>query len=91
LNNIVKHADATEARVTLKRLGDEVALTVEDNGRGIETGNGVKNNGFGLVGIQERARMLGGSCTVSSWPGQGTIVTVRLVVSDEVRAIKSLK
>ena len=91
LNNIVKHADATEARVTLKRLGDEVALTVEDNGRGIETGNGVKNNGFGLVGIQERARMLGGSCTVSSWPGQGTIVTVRLVVSDELRAIKSLK
>jgi signal transduction histidine kinase len=88
LNNIVKHAGATEARVTLKHIGNEVALTVEDNGRGIETGNG-KGNGFGLAGIQERARMLGGSCTVDSRPGQGTILTVRLVVSDEVRAMKS--
>jgi signal transduction histidine kinase len=88
LNNIVKHAGATEACVTLKHIGNEVALTVEDNGRGIETGNG-KGNGFGLAGIQERARMLGGSCTVDSRPGQGTILTVRLVVSDEVRAMKS--
>ena len=89
LNNIVKHSDATEARVTLRHLGDEVALTVEDNGRGIETESRLRGNGFGLVGIQERARMLGGSCTVDSHRGQGTILTVRLVLSDEVRAIKS--
>jgi signal transduction histidine kinase len=89
LNNIVKHADATEARVALKHLGDEVALTIEDNGRGIETAGGINGNGFGLISIQERARMLGGSCAVNSIPGQGTIVTVRVVVSDEVRAIKS--
>jgi signal transduction histidine kinase len=89
LNNIVKHAGATEARVTLKHLGDEIALTIEDNGRGIETAGDIKGNGFGLVGIQERARMLGGSCAVNSRPGQGTILTVRLAASDEVRAIKS--
>jgi len=82
LNNIVKHADATEARVTLKHLGDEVALTVEDNGKGIEMESRATGNGFGLVGIQERARMLGGSCTVDSRRGQGTILTVRLVLSD---------
>jgi signal transduction histidine kinase len=89
LNNIVKHAGATEARVTLKHLGDEVALTVEDNGKGMESSSSRNGNGFGLVGIQERARMLGGSCTVASRPGQGTILTVRLLLSDEVRAIKS--
>lgn len=89
LNNVVKHAGATEARVTLKQLGDEVALTIEDNGKGIETASSIQGNGFGLAGIQERARMLGGSCTVESRPGRGTILTVRLVVSDEVREIKS--
>jgi signal transduction histidine kinase len=88
LNNIVKHADATEARVTLKHLGNEVALTVEDNGRGIETESRVNGDGFGIIGIQERARMLGGSCTVDSRRGQGTTLTVRLVLSDEIRAIK---
>jgi signal transduction histidine kinase len=89
LNNIVKHARATEARVTLKHLGDEVVLIVEDNGRGIEAPGSRNGNGFGLVGIQERARMLGGSCTVEPRPGHGTILTVRLMLSDEVRAIKT--
>jgi signal transduction histidine kinase len=90
LNNIVKHAGATEARVTLKYVGNEVVLTVEDNGKGLENGANMNGNGFGLVGIQERARMIGGTCLVNSRPGQGTILTVRLVLSDEVRAIKSL-
>jgi signal transduction histidine kinase len=89
LNNIVKHAGATEARVTLKYLGGEVALTVEDNGKGIENGGSTNGNGFGLAGIQERARMIGGTCIVNSRPGQGTILTVRLVLSDEARAIKA--
>jgi len=89
LNNVIKHAGATEVLVTLKHLGDEVAVSVEDNGKGMKTGGNMKGNGFGLAGIQERARMLGGSCTVDSRPGQGTILTVRLVISDEVRAIRS--
>ena len=88
LNNVIKHAGATEARVTLKHLGNEVAVTVEDNGKGIKVGRNSKNGGFGLAGIQERARMLGGSCTVDSRPGHGTILTVLLELSDEVRAIR---
>jgi signal transduction histidine kinase len=90
LNNIVKHAHATEARVTLKHLRDEIAVTIEDNGRGIErSAGGTNGDGFALAGIQERARMLGGSCTVDSHAGQGTILTVRLLLSDEVRAVKT--
>ena len=89
LNNVIKHAGATEARVTLMRFGDEVAVTVEDNGSGIKAGSRVKGSGFGLAGIQERARMLGGTCTVDFRPGEGTVLMVRLVISDEVRAAKA--
>jgi signal transduction histidine kinase len=52
LNNVVKHAEATEAKVTLKRTGRELLITVTDNGRGIVKPSNGEKNGFGLVGIQ---------------------------------------
>ena len=80
LNNIVKHADATEAQVIIKRLGSELLIKVADNGKGMskrmtngKVGNG---SGVGLAGIAERVRMLGGSCMVDSTPGRGTVLTL---------------
>jgi signal transduction histidine kinase len=87
LNNVIKHAGGTEASVTLKHFGDEVAVIVADNGKGMNSADGLKVTGFGLAGIQERARMLGGSCTVDSRNGQGTTLTVRLMLSDKIRTI----
>jgi PAS domain S-box-containing protein len=78
LNNIVKHAEATEARVALKRCGDELMVTVADNGKGITATRNGDRSGFGLVGIAERARMLGGSCAVDSKAGLGTTITLTL-------------
>jgi signal transduction histidine kinase len=78
LNNIIKHASATEAKVTVKRLGHELAVTVEDNGKGMSK----KRDGFGLSKIIQRVHMLGGSCRVDSRPGQGTMITVRLGLSE---------
>jgi PAS domain S-box-containing protein len=87
LNNVIKHADATEARVTIKRDGPQVVVTVRDNGKGIiihnKGGNGKNGSGFGLAGIAERARMLGGFQQLISEPGQGTILTVRLGLKGE--------
>jgi len=80
VNNVVKHADATKTEITLKRSGPELLITVADNGKGIPKPSGGERNGFGLVGIAERARLLGGSCAVDSIPGQGTTLKLALTV-----------
>jgi len=81
LNNVVRHAEATEARVALKRSGNDLVITVADNGKGIAKPSNGERNGFGLVGISERARMLGGSCSIDSAPGRGTTVNLAVTVT----------
>ncbi len=79
LTNVVRHAQAS--RVSL-RLGWEdglLLLVVEDDGVGFDAHGGA-GIGQGLRNMGERARRLGGECTVSSAPGQGTRITVRLPV-----------
>jgi signal transduction histidine kinase/streptogramin lyase len=81
-NNVAKHAEATEAAVTIRRDLGIVQIVVRDNGRGFIPGaeavNGGIGRGFGLTGMVERARLLGGSCDVSSIPGQGTTITISI-------------
>jgi signal transduction histidine kinase/streptogramin lyase len=77
LQNIVKHAQATEATVRIEHQGDRVVLTIEDNGQGLPSGirsNNPARGGFGLTGMAERAALLGGVLKVHSEPGRGTIV-----------------
>jgi signal transduction histidine kinase/ligand-binding sensor domain-containing protein len=81
LGNIIKHADATHASVRVKRAGREITLTIRDDGKGFAVDGAAAGNGrrgFGMLGIAERARMLGGLATVQSVPGQGTTVQVRV-------------
>lgn len=75
LANVVQHADASRAELTLTYLGDEVALDVVDDGRGYTPGPGT---GFGLTAIRQRVEQLGGRAIIESAPGDGTAVTVRL-------------
>ncbi|WP_448809488.1 sensor histidine kinase [Agromyces bauzanensis] len=74
LTNVVRHADATHAVVALERLGDELFVTVDDDGRGA----GGAEEGTGILGMRERAALLGGSVEVSPSPRGGTRVTARL-------------
>jgi len=79
LNNIMKHAQASEARVVIRHQEERVLLTISDNGRGFIPGARVAaqgKNGFGLTGMAERARLLGGEWKMQSSPGRGTIMTV---------------
>ena len=76
LTNIVRHANATRVKVELRLNGNWLSLTVRDNGCGLPPGGRNKNGSFGLVGIEERIVILGGTCAVFSEPEDGTTVMV---------------
>jgi signal transduction histidine kinase len=75
VNNLVKHARATEATALIEREGNTVHLTIEDNGRGFDPA-APGHKGFGLKGLHERVRMLDGQFTLESMPGKGTRISI---------------
>jgi signal transduction histidine kinase len=74
LTNVVRHAGASRAIVAVERLGDELLLTVDDDGRGAQGAP----EGSGILGMRERAALLGGSVEVAPSPRGGTRVTAHL-------------
>ncbi|MFC1845871.1 histidine kinase [Chloroflexota bacterium] len=80
LANIRKHANATEVKVELAFNDSGVVLNIRDNGRGFQTkvkkNEKVKNAGFGLVSMQERARNLGGTFEVQTEKRKGTLIKI---------------
>ena len=79
LQNVVKHAQASRVRVSLLPVPVGVRLAVDDDGRGIAPdGEGVPGDGpsYGMVGMRERAELIGARLRVASWPGRGTTVEV---------------
>jgi signal transduction histidine kinase len=81
LHNVQKHADATRIRVRVARDGNGLMLSVEDNGQGFRPDD--VRSGHGVVGMRERAALLGGRLEVRSAPGDGTAVIVRLPGASE--------
>jgi signal transduction histidine kinase/ligand-binding sensor domain-containing protein len=87
ISNVVKHAEASEARVSIRKDIRVVQITIQDNGRGfvpetVSTDAGTRR-GFGLMGMAERTRLLGGSYNLSSIPGHGTTMTIVVDLKDE--------
>lgn len=78
LTNVGRHAKATDVRIGLQRDGDTLVLTVHDNGKGFPAQAMAHENRYGLLGIRERAFMLGGRLEVDNPPGGGGRITVRL-------------
>jgi signal transduction histidine kinase len=77
LSNVARHAKAGAVRVSVRATGGEVVIRIEDDGIGTDpaTARG------GLVNMDERARDLGGSCTIGPADGHGTVVTWRVPIS----------
>jgi PAS domain S-box-containing protein len=78
LRNAARHGHARHATVSLARTARELSLTVTDDGRGFDAAAARRNDGIGLVSIEERARQVQGQATIRSQPGNGTTITVRV-------------
>jgi signal transduction histidine kinase len=81
LTNIIRHANARAVDVQLREVGGELVLTVKDNGRGISEEEIANTRSIGLVGMRERAMLIGGEVTLAGSPGKGTTVTLHVPLS----------
>lgn len=80
LNNALKHAAATSVTVRICTIDGHVELAVADNGTGFEVDTACNGGGMGLANMQERVDKLGGTLRITSAPGEGTKVCVRVRV-----------
>ena len=84
LSNVIRHSRATHASIYLRRTGDGVVVTIEDNGVGFATEDTLRSpHSLGLFGMQERASYLGGSVEIRSG-SSGTAVEVQIPVTEEI-------
>ena len=76
LTNVARHAEASRVEIELSQDARGFAMRVQDNGKGLQPGDRKKANSFGLMGIRERIHALGGELTITSSPGQGTLLSI---------------
>ena len=85
VSNIVRHSGATNATIDIKANPSHIFITILDDGRGFDSkriGAGTGGRlGFGLSGMAERARLLGGTLNIRSGPGAGTALESKLPIN----------
>lgn len=91
LSNIHQHAGASLVRVELQQSQGMLRMTISDNGIGIETACRHKAGSFGLVGIEERISLLGGSCSISSLSHGGTTVSIAVPIGFRVAPTEDMR
>jgi len=87
MSNVARHAEASQVLVEVSREGREIRVAIEDDGKGFDPAATTIKGGrphWGLIGIRERAELLGGEARIDSSPGAGTRVNVRIPLPEEV-------
>jgi signal transduction histidine kinase len=82
LTNIVKHSSATNVEIELIADKNMIFLSVEDNGKGFDSGS-VSGNGIGLSNIKARINLLGGTINYDTQPGKGTVVFINIPIEQQ--------
>lgn len=88
LQNALRHGDAAHITLRLENSPEKVRLTIQDDGRGFaidHAAGGHAASRFGLIGMRERARLLGGSFLIESAPGAGTRITTEIPLPSRSR------
>jgi signal transduction histidine kinase len=88
ITNVVRHARATKIDIQVDYSEDNIYLRVEDNGEGFNTDEVMKKKpgkptAWGLLGMAERALLVGGTCNIFSHPGKGTLIEVNVPIIGE--------
>src|SRR5450756_503163 len=81
LTNVTRHAQAGHVGILLEQRDDRVTAIIEDDGVGFDPEEARRRGRLGLLGMSERATMLGGKLTIESSPGKGTTVFVDIPVA----------
>ena len=89
LNNVLRHAQATKARIELCKDKDRLHMKIADNGIGMFPGCRRKANSFGLVGIKERISTLGGELFIDTGQNRGTALTISLPMHADGATVES--
>jgi signal transduction histidine kinase len=88
IHNVKKHAGARKLFVQLDYGPQEIALEVRDDGQGFAPDDAPAPGHYGLTGMRERAAVIGGTLEVTSEPGAGTTVRLRVAARKETQAAK---
>jgi signal transduction histidine kinase len=94
LHNCEKHAAPSRVEIRVRQVPERISVEVEDDGSGFELnsrGTSARNPGLGILGMRERASMLGGTMSIESSPGRGASVSVSLPLARIVRPEHSLE
>jgi len=86
LTNVARHSNATKVESKLRMVNDQIILCISDNGKGFDTSLTSKKT-LGLLGMKERASMLGGKLDITSTPGNGTTVSITVKQPAEKLAV----
>jgi two-component system, NarL family, sensor kinase len=83
VNNIIKHAHATEAMIQINREENRLSLVIEDNGRGFDTKEAEEKRSMGMTTVKSRVDYLNGRLTIDSRENIGTTVMIDLLINEK--------
>ncbi len=89
LTNILRHAQATRVNITIAEEEGAYVVEVRDNGRGITEEERTGSRSLGLLGMRERAQLIGGTIDLTGLPGKGTVLTVRMPLPSPAAACRA--
>jgi len=85
LTNVVRHADASAVKISMRQTTRSTSLTIQDNGRGINPKALADPVSIGLLGMRERAQLIGAKLSITARPGKGTAVVVTVPAATAAR------
>ena len=88
LTNVLRHAQATRVDIRIKKEDNYFLLSISDNGKGITESEKAEQQSLGILGMRERAHLIGGEIDIKGVAGKGTVVIVRVPISGQDRVLK---